>query len=69
MKITQMDKAQLVQYMKELGQIGLPDGRYRYDATHHTWKRAFELARQNGYESVEMDCSKCVATVAEWLLR
>lgn len=61
MKVSEMNKEDLYNYMRASHEI------HRFDMSSAAWKRAFKLARQNGYENIEMDCSKCVAKVAEWL--
>lgn len=68
--IKQMAKDELRDYMVHVThELGLPDGRYRYDATNQTWKHAFRLARLNGMENYEMDCNKCIVKIAEWLMK
>jgi hypothetical protein len=67
MKISDMDKAQLVQYMKDVTHELMPNGRYRYDSMSKTWAQAFRLARKSGYENLEMDCNKCIDAVVKWV--
>jgi len=68
--IRNMSKEELRDYMTRVThELGLPEGRYRYDSENVTWKHAFKLARLNGMESVELDCQKCAEKVAEWMVR
>ncbi len=68
--IKEMTKEELRDHMVRIThELGLPDGRYRYNADNQTWKHAFRLARRNGMENYEMDCNKCVAKVAEWMIK
>jgi hypothetical protein len=61
MKITEMNREQLREFMKGNGDI------HRYNVDAITWKYAFKLAKLSGYENLEMDCSKCIDKVKEWL--
>lgn len=61
MKISDMSKADLVNYMRASHEL------VRYDRNSSAWKRAFQLARKGGLESVEMDCQSCVNKVKTWL--
>lgn len=56
-----MNKTDLVNYMKASREI------LRYDRESASWKRAFQLIREAGYENLDMDCSKCITKVTEWL--
>lgn len=69
MKISEMDKAELVQYMRNVTRELIPNDRFRYDSEAHTWKRAFDLIRKDGYENLEMDCNKCIDKVYRWLIK
>lgn len=61
MKISEMTKDELREFMKSNGEI------HRYNRDSHAWKRAFQLIRLSGVENLEMDCSKCVDKVKAWL--
>lgn len=63
MKITEMNREQLRDYMRASREIN------RFDETSVAWQRAFELARQSGLENMSMDCSGCIRKVHEWLSR
>lgn len=63
MKISEMNKAELLEYMKMTREI------QNYDSEYPSWQRAFHLARMNGLESVEHGCQKCIKSVIEWLER
>lgn len=63
MKITDLDKQQLLELMKSNGDI------HRFNRDSYTWKHAFKLARLNGMEHLEMDCHKCIDKVKEWLIK
>lgn len=63
MKITEMNREQLRDYMRASREI------HRFDEDSVAWKRAFELARQSGLENMSMDCSGCIRKVHEWLNR
>ena len=62
MKINEMDKEQLSNYMKASREI------LTYSGSSHAWKRAFELIRKSGYENLTPECSKCISKVQKWLL-
>lgn len=63
MKITEMNREQLRDYMKASREI------YKYDESNASWRHAFKLAKAAGMESLTMDCSMCVKKVHEWLLK
>lgn len=63
MKITEMNREQLRDHMKASRTI------YRYDSESIEWKQAFKLIRLAGFENYEMDCTKCITKVKEWLER
>jgi hypothetical protein len=63
MKITDMTKPELLAFMKGNGEI------HRYNIDSYAWKHAFKLAKLSGMEHLEMDCSKCVDKVKEWILK
>lgn len=63
MKISEMNKADLLAFMQTNGEI------HRPTSESHAWQRAFDLARKNGMEDVEMGCAKCYGRVKEWLQR
>lgn len=70
MKITDMTREELRDYMRDIThEIGLPDGRYRFNSESPTWKYAFKLIRKSGYENLDIDCAKCVSKVNEWLIK
>lgn len=65
-----MTKDELRDYMiRVTHELGLPEGRFRYDANNITWQTAFKLARLAGHEDVEHGCSKCIAKIAEWMIK
>lgn len=69
MKISDMDKAELVAHMRNIThEIGLPGGRYRFSDAP-TWRRAFQIARKMGLENVDFDCGCGRDKVHEFLLR
>lgn len=61
MKISEMAKPDLVQYMKASGEI------HRINTESEAWRRAFYLCKNNGNEHLTKDCKKCWAKVDEWL--
>jgi hypothetical protein len=61
MKITEMNREQLRDYMKASREI------LRFDSDSPAWKHAFKLARKSGMENMDMDCSGCIKKVHEWL--
>lgn len=63
MKITEMTREQLRDYMKASRLI------YRYDREDVAWKHAFALAKKSGLENMDMDCTGCIRKVKEWLER
>ena len=63
MKITELNKEELLAFMKGNGEI------HRYNRDSWAWKRAFQLIRAAGYENLEMDCMKCIDKVKTWLLK
>jgi hypothetical protein len=62
MKVSEMNKADLLDHMKASREI------LTYNDTP-AWRRAFILARQNGLENIEPGCIKCIIKVKEWLER
>lgn len=62
MKITEMNREQLRDHMKAARII------HKFDSESKEWKQAFKLARQNGLESVDMECTSCIKKVFEWLI-
>lgn len=63
MKITEMNREQLRDYMKASREI------HRFDSENIAWRQAFKLARASGLENMSMDCSGCITKVREWLER
>lgn len=63
MKIKEMTREELRDYMKASREI------LSFDADSPTWKRAFQLAKQSGNEHWNMECSKCIQKVQEWVLQ
>jgi hypothetical protein len=63
MKIEEMDREQLRDYMRASREIN------RFDQYSKSWQRAFELARLSGMENMSMDCTGCIRKVHEWLSR
>lgn len=63
MKISEMGKDELVHHMRAARML------HSFDGSSPEWKRAFELAKKNGLEDVDMDCNKCRVKVLEWLQR
>ena len=61
MKITEMNREQLRDYMKASREIN------RFDSENIVWQHAFKLARKSGMENVDMDCTGCIKRVKEWL--
>lgn len=61
LKITDMTREQLRDYMKGNGEI------HRYNIDSPSWKHAFKLIKMTGLENLEMECTKCVHKVTEWL--
>lgn len=56
-----MTKEELSSYMRISREINT------YDTQSLAWKRAFQLARQNGMESMEEGCTTCIKKIVEWL--
>lgn len=63
MKISEMNKAELLDLMRGNGKINRPR------SEDEEWIRAFIIARQNGLEDVELGCAKCYQKVREWMER
>jgi hypothetical protein len=61
MKITEMNREQLRDHMKASRLI------YRFDSNAMEWKHAFKLARLSGMENMDMECTKCITKVSEWI--
>lgn len=61
MKISEMSREELIAHMRGNGSI------HRPDRDSNEWKRAFALARLSGYENLEMDCTKCIDKVKQFL--
>ena len=61
MKITEMNREQLRDYMRASREI------HRFDQHSAAWIQAFKLARANGLENMDMECSGCRRKVLEWL--
>ena len=59
--ISDMDKPQLVAYMRSSREIN------KFDEDSPAWIRAFKLYKQTG-NPADMDCTKCRMAVREWLL-
>lgn len=62
MKISEMDKVELANYMKASREI------LTYDNDSKAWKRAFELIKKAGFENLTPECGKCITKVQKWLL-
>ena len=62
-KISEFTKKELFDYMTATGEIN------RYDYKAASWKRAFQLCKDDGNPNLEMNCSSCVNKVSEWLKR
>lgn len=60
-KITDMDKTELVNYMKASREI------YRFNYDLPSWQRAAQLYRETGNKFDE-DCTGCRQRLLEWLL-
>lgn len=63
MKISEMNKVEILDFMRGNGEINRPK------SESQAWQRAFTLARQNGLEDVELGCAKCYQKVREWMER
>lgn len=61
MRISEMEKDDLVQYMKASGEI------HRFNHKDESWKRAFKLYNERFGDRLIPDCAKCVNKVWEWL--
>lgn len=59
-KITDMDKSELVLYMKASREI------YRFDEDGKAWQRAIKLYRETG-NKFDADCTGCRKRLVEWL--
>lgn len=62
MKITDMNREQLRDYMKASREI------HRFDPDNKGWKHAFKLAKLSGLENMDMNCTGCIKKVHEWLM-
>lgn len=60
-KISDMDRAQLRDYILNSGEIN------RMDQESKAWQRAFELARHHGYGDLDMGCQSCWAKVERFI--
>lgn len=63
MKISDLNKQELLILMQENGEI------HRPTSGSKCWQHAFKLAKKNGLEDVDMECDKCYKRVREWLER
>ena len=63
MKITDMTREELRDYMKGNGSI------HRYNSESIEWKHAFRLIKSAGFENLTMDCGKCADKVKTWLIK
>lgn len=61
MKISEMTREQLRDYMKSSREIHV------FDADAKSWQRAFQLAKLAGHTHLEMDCTKCIQKVMDFL--
>lgn len=61
MKISEMSREQLRDHMKASRVI------HRFDSDSPEWKQAFKLAILSGMENMDMECSKCITKVKEWI--
>ena len=61
MKISDMDREQLKEYMLNSGQF------HRMDSESRAWQRAFELARGAGMGELDMGCTKCWDKVEKFI--
>lgn len=61
MKISEMTKEELLDYMRSSREI------HRYASDSKAWQRAFQLARMAGMENMEMGCGGCIRKVTEFL--
>ncbi len=62
-KINEMTREELRDYMKASREI------HSFDIDSKPWKRAFQLAHQSGMENMDMQCTKCISKVREWLMQ
>lgn len=63
MKISEMNREQLKEYLHSSGEI------HRQSKDSKAWQRAFELARSAGNGELDMGCGKCWDKVKEWIKR
>lgn len=61
MKISEMTKDQLREYMQQTGEMNRPDKDSR------SWQRAFELARAAGMGDLDFGCQRCWDKVITWI--
>lgn len=61
MKISEMDREQLRDYLKSSGEIHRPNSESK------AWLRAFELARAAGFGQLDVDCVKCWEKVQRFI--
>jgi hypothetical protein len=61
MKITEMNREQLRDYMRAARTLN------RFDSNSVEWRHAFKLAKLAGMENMDLDCTGCVKRVSEWL--
>ena len=60
-KITEMNREELRDYMRASREI------LHFDSEAKSWQRAFKLCKAAGNEHLEMECSRCILIVKEWL--
>ncbi len=60
-KITEMDKAEILAYLKASHEIR------HFDDGLHSWKRAIDLYKQATGMPFDSDCSGCRKRLFEWL--
>jgi len=60
MKISNLNKKELVDYMKASKEI------HRFNYDNPAWKRAAKLYRDSG-QPFDEDCSGCISRLKEWL--
>lgn len=53
MKISEMDRYQLREYLFNSGEIN------RMDSENKAWQRAFDLAKASGFGDLDMGCQSC----------
>ena len=61
MKISDMNKEQLKEYLTTSGEIHRPNQESK------AWQRAFELARGEGYGELDMGCTGCWVKVQKYM--